>query len=70
MDYPKRIKDWTAEHFATELLEEAQSGNQPSPYRFAFVLALESRGQDARTKQFRHYDRIVKWMLANWPELG
>ena len=56
----------TVEDYANELLSEAKANNKPSPYRFAFVDALESRGQDARTKQFKHYDRIIKWMLDNW----
>lgn len=56
----------TIEDYANELLEEAKTNKEPSPYRFAFVDALEARGQDARTKQFKHYDKIVKWMIENW----
>jgi len=56
----------TIEDYAMELLNEAKANNEPSPFRFAFVDALEARGQDARTKQFKHYDKIVKWMIENW----
>jgi len=56
----------TTEQYALELLDEARANNEPSPFRFAFVDALEARGTDARTKQFKHYDRIVKWMIATW----
>lgn len=64
----KPVSTMTTEEYALELLLEAKESNQPAPYRFAFVDALEARGQDARTKQFKHYDRIIKWMIANWPE--
>lgn len=56
----------TTEDYANELLAEARTNGEPAPYRFAFVGALEARGQDARTKQFKHYDKIVKWMITNW----
>ncbi len=56
----------TTQEYADELRLEAGRNGEPFPYRFAFVDALEARGQDARTKQFKHYDRIVKWMIANW----
>ncbi len=56
----------TTEEYAIELLDEGF----PIPQRAAFIDALDARGQDARTKQFKHYDKIVKWMIANWPELN
>ena len=59
----------SVEDYANELLTEAQTKNVPIPKRYAFIDALNARGTDARTKQFKHYDKIVKWMIANWPEL-
>ena len=59
----------TAEQYANELRDEAKANNKPCPERSAFVDALEARGNDARTKQFKHYDRIIKYMIAAWPEL-
>jgi hypothetical protein len=58
----------TTQEYAVELLEEHRGQKAPCPHRAAFVDALEARGQDARTRQFKHYDKIVKWMIANWAE--
>ncbi len=59
----------TTEQYANELRDEAKANGKPCPERFAFIDAINARGQDARTKQFKHYDKIVKWMIANWKEL-
>jgi hypothetical protein len=59
----------TTADYANELLAEFSNRPEYHPHRAAFVAALEARGQDARTKQFKHYDHIIKWMIANWPEL-
>ena len=56
----------TTEEYAIELLIEAPANT--IPHRWAFCEAIEARGTDARTKQFRHYDRIIKWMMENWKE--
>lgn len=72
--FPASTKDWSTADYAIELLIEhtiaAEKGSGNDPHRAAFVDACNARGTDARTKQFKHYDRIVKWMIANWPELG
>lgn len=59
----------TTEDYANELLNEGRQNGAPYPHRWAFVEALDARGTDARTKRFKHYDRIIKWMIANWAEL-
>lgn len=47
--------------YANELLKK-----QNDNHRAAFIEAIYARGTDGRTKQFKHYDKIVKWMSANW----
>ena len=54
----------TLEQYAKEL-EHEHNGNRWA----AFNDACDARGTDARTKQFKHYEKIVNWMIANWPEL-
>lgn len=56
----------TSKDFATELLAEFSDRPEYHPHRAAFVAALDARGTDGRTKQFKHYDRIIKWMIENW----
>lgn len=56
----------TVEQLARELRDEQAA--MPSPEIAAFMDAIEARGTDGRTAQFKHYDRIIKWMIANWAE--
>lgn len=51
----------TVAQYADELLTE-HKGNHVA----AFMDAIGARGTDARTKQFKHYDKIIKWMSNNW----
>lgn len=62
----KYSRHMTTAEYANELLSEAKANNEPSPYRAAFVDSLNARGTDRRTKQFKHYDKIIKWMITNW----
>ncbi len=58
----------TTEEYARELLAEFKTAQAVCPYRAAFVAALDARGTDGRTAQFKHYDKIIKWMCANWTD--
>ena len=45
------------------LLDEAK-GN----HREAFLLALDSMGHDARSKQHKHYNAVIKLMMVEWAD--
>jgi hypothetical protein len=45
------------------LLDEAK-GN----HRKAFLDAIDARGHDRRTKQYRHYDAVIAYMMKEWQD--
>jgi hypothetical protein len=61
-----RKEDITPEYLANETLKDCEGH-----YRDAYLVVLELRGTDGRTKTFKHYNAVAKWMQAHWArELG
>lgn len=64
----------TIQELAEELLRkdirQSMGSKEPDtvcPYRAAFVFALTCRTDFRKnSKAYKHYDAIIKWMMANW----